>query len=67
MSRTFSHKPDATWYKGKPKRPNNLGICNCQTCKRGRQGTKDPTIIKIKNKLKRFPNNKEFIKGAYTD
>jgi len=67
MSRTIVHNKNIPWYKGKPHRANNLGICMCQQCKRGRRGTKDSSVIKLKRKIRRWFSNKPEEYGAYTD
>lgn len=68
MSRTFTHKPEFDYYKGKPKRPNILGICNCQQCKRARRGQRDSGIMRLKKKLRNWNTNKPLKKrGVYTD
>jgi hypothetical protein len=67
MSRTHDHKPNAKWYKGKPHRPNNLGVCMCSHCKYGRMGSRDSMVMKVKRRLRNWWNNKPEKRGAYTD
>ena len=62
MSDTVKH----TFTSG-TKKGNELGMCNCVTCKAGRSGKKSVEIMRLKRKFKNWKSNKPAKKGAYTD
>lgn len=65
MSDTIKHK----YTNHKKHRENTYGLCMCVQCKYGRSRNKKRGMVNIMKKKWRhaWKQNKEFIKGLYTD